>query len=48
MNRIAIVAAAALLLSLAACNDKPKTFQGWVEANLIFVAPDEAGRVEKL
>ena len=37
-----------MLLSLAACNDKPKTYQGWVEANLIFVAPDEAGRVEKL
>ena len=48
MNRIARVTAAALLLSLAACNDKPKTFQGWVEANLIFVAPDEAGRVENL
>jgi HlyD family secretion protein len=42
------VALAALVLSLAACNEKPKTYQGWVEANLIFVAPDEAGRVEKL
>jgi HlyD family secretion protein len=36
------------LLVLAACNDQPKTYQGWIEANLIFVAPDEAGRVETL
>ncbi|RAI44983.1 HlyD family secretion protein [Rhodoplanes roseus] len=33
---------------LAACNDAPVTYQGWVEANLIFVGPDEAGRVETL
>jgi HlyD family secretion protein len=26
----------------------PLQFQGWVEAELIFVSPDEAGRVEKL
>jgi len=38
----------AVALALAACNDKPVSFQGWVEANLIFVAPDEAGRVETL
>jgi len=40
-----------LLLSaliLAGCDDKPPAYQGWVEANLIFVAPDEAGRVETL
>ncbi len=37
-----------LALLLAACNDRPDAFQGWVEANLIFVAPDEAGRVETL
>ena len=48
MTRMLPVALAALVLSLAACNEKPKTYQGWVEANLIFVAPDEAGRVEKL
>ena len=34
--------------AFAACNAKTKTYQGWVEANLIFVAPDEAGRVETL
>jgi HlyD family secretion protein len=35
-------------LALAACTDKEPSYQGWVEANLIFVAPDEAGRVETL
>ncbi|BBF91905.1 HlyD family secretion protein [Blastochloris tepida] len=35
-------------LALAAC-DKPATFyQGWVEADIIYVGPDEAGRVETL
>lgn len=48
MKRIANAAVACLLLLLSACNDKPKTYQGWVEANLIFVSPDEAGRVETL
>ena len=44
--RIPIVALHAL--ALAACNNRPESYQGWVEANLIFVAPDEAGRVETL
>ena len=36
-------------MGIAACDDKaPPTFQGWIEANLIFVGPDEAGRVEAL
>jgi len=36
-------------LGLAACNDQaPPMFQGWIEAYLIFVGPDEAGRVEVL
>lgn len=38
-----------LALTLAACapvNDRG--FQGWVEADLIFVSPDEVGRVETL
>jgi HlyD family secretion protein len=38
-----------LALGLAACNEQgPPTFQGWMEANLIFVGPDDAGRVEVL
>jgi HlyD family secretion protein len=36
-------------LVLAGCNDtKDAAFQGWIEADLIFVGPDEAGRVETL
>ena len=48
MKNILRMAVIGLSLALAACNDKTPTFQGWVEANLIFVAPDEAGRVETL
>ena len=36
-------------LALAGCdNGKEPTFQGWVEAELIFVGPDESGRIETL
>lgn len=39
----------ALALILSGCNgDKDPTFQGWVEADMIFVAPDESGRIETL
>ncbi len=39
----------AVAMGIAACNDQaPRAFQGWIEANLIFVGPDEAGRVEAL
>lgn len=38
----------ALAAILAGCSEPPKTYQGWVEANLIFVAPDETGRLETL
>ncbi len=38
-----------LAFALAGCDrDKPPTYQGWVEAELIFVAPDEVGRIETL
>ena len=33
---------------LSACNKSDNVYQGWVEANLIFVAPDEVGRVQTL
>ena len=49
-NRIAVLSVLlALAANLAGCNE-PATpaFQGWIEANLIFVGPDEAGRVETL
>lgn len=44
------MAAVAVLVSLACagCDNNNRSFQGWVEANLIFVGPDEAGRVETL
>ena len=41
-------AALALVAVLAGCNDKRDPgFQGWVEADMIFVSPDETGRIEK-
>jgi len=45
--RFALALLAGLLL--AGCdNQKEPAFQGWVEAELIFVGPDETGRVETL
>jgi hypothetical protein len=44
-------AATALLLALvlSGCEaGSDQTFQGWIEADLIFVGPDEMGRVETL
>jgi HlyD family secretion protein len=44
-----IVLAGVLTLALAACSQSDdRGLQGWVEADLIFVSPDEAGRVETL
>jgi HlyD family secretion protein len=41
--------ALALTAVLAGCNDtRDPGFQGWVEADMIFVSPDEFGRVTKL
>jgi HlyD family secretion protein len=43
------VVALALALGLAGCNEKRDPgFQGWVEADMIFVSPDESGRITKL
>jgi HlyD family secretion protein len=40
---------AAAMVFVAGCNnDKEPTFQGWMEAELIFVGPDENGRIETL
>ena len=45
----ACLAAPALATALAGCKEKRDPgFQGWVEADMIFVSPDEAGRVTKL
>src|SRR5215471_7895055 len=44
-----LLAALALAMTLAGCNDRRDPgFQGWVEADMIFVSPDESGRVTKL
>ena len=49
LRKVAVAVVVAVGFGLAACTDKaPPTFQGWIEANLIFVGPDEAGRVESL
>jgi HlyD family secretion protein len=44
-----IMVLAALTLALAGCKERRDPgFQGWVEADMIFVSPDETGRVTKL
>jgi len=44
-----IVAALALIAVLAGCDERKNSgYQGWVEADMIFVSPDESGRVIKL
>ncbi len=44
-----ILAALTLAAVLGGCNErKDPGFQGWVEADMIFVSPDESGRVTKL
>ena len=39
---------ACLALLLAACGNNDAAWQGWVEADTIFVSPDEGGRIVKL
>src|SRR5437868_2274368 len=49
LTTIRLLAALALAVTLAGCNEKRDPgFQGWVEADMIFVSPDESGRVTKL
>jgi HlyD family secretion protein len=46
---IGLAAVLATVLVLAGCgNGKESTYQGWIEAELIFVGPDETGRIETL
>jgi HlyD family secretion protein len=48
--RVRVVAALVVAaLALAGCDSSnPNVLQGWVEADLVFVSPDEQGRVELL
>jgi HlyD family secretion protein len=44
-----ILAVLALTMLVAGCNEhRDPGFQGWVEADMIFVSPDESGRVTNL
>jgi HlyD family secretion protein len=44
-----LLAAFAVVLAIAGCErNNANVLQGWVEADLIFVSPDEQGRVETL
>jgi HlyD family secretion protein len=47
-SALVFVLLAALAPLLGGCGDADPGFQGWVEANLIFVGADENGRVETL
>src|SRR3954449_3672383 len=48
-NVTTIFTALALAAMLAGCNERSDPgYQGWVEADMIFVSPDESGRVTKL
>jgi HlyD family secretion protein len=49
MTSSRILAALALAAVLAGCDERRDPgYQGWVEADMIFVSPDEPGRVTKL
>jgi HlyD family secretion protein len=48
-TKLRMLAALALAIALVGCNEvKNQGYQGWVEADMIFVSPDESGRVIKL
>jgi HlyD family secretion protein len=47
MIPLALRASLVGLIVLAGCtNNSEPTYQGWIEADLVFVSPDEAGRIE--
>src|ERR1700742_934389 len=49
MNVTRLLTALALAAVLTGCNEhRDAGFQGWVEADMIFVSPDESGRVTNL
>jgi HlyD family secretion protein len=49
MNPRLVAGALSLVLAVSACAKKDNTeYQGWVEADLIFVSPDEQGRVDTM
>jgi HlyD family secretion protein len=49
LRRVTTALALAAVFVAAGCSEsKEQAFQGWVEAELIFVSPDEPGRIETL
>jgi HlyD family secretion protein len=49
MRRLHVLGALFLAFAVAACGSRgSEGWQGWVEADLIFVSPDESGRLTKL
>jgi HlyD family secretion protein len=49
LRRIITAMALAAVFATVGCSEsKEQAFQGWVEAELIFVSPDESGRIETL
>jgi HlyD family secretion protein len=47
MIALALRTSLVCLIVLAGCSqNREPTYQGWIEANLVFVSPDEAGRIE--
>ena len=49
MTAARTVVALLVAFALLGCNgSSPPTYQGWIEADLVFVGPDESGRVETL
>jgi HlyD family secretion protein len=45
---LALTAAAAVVMLPSWNSTTDPTYQGWIEADLIFVSPDEAGRIQSL
>ena len=48
LRMLTVLAGLLAALLLASCSKPDNGYQGWIEANLIFVAPDEVGRVQTL
>src|SRR5579859_1273145 len=44
----AVIAAGAIVIGTAHTETREPAFQGWVEANFVFIGADEIGRVEAL
>ncbi|MFA6102038.1 MAG: HlyD family efflux transporter periplasmic adaptor subunit [Victivallaceae bacterium] len=42
------LAAAAISLTISGCGDKPEGFQGYVEADMVYISPVLGGRLEKI